>query len=223
MATTPMTVADLVRRVPLFASLSDAQGQHIAECAVKRSYGRHELIVEQGKRHGALYILLSGRALVVSADTRQREVVLSILGPGDYVGEMSLIDGQTHSASVRCAAPSDVLIIEASRFAQCLPEARGLAFAVLRGLVQRLRNADHQIESLAFLDVRGRVVRALLDLSEIVDDQRLVRRRPTRLELGKMVGASREMVGRVMTDLASRGLITLNPGGLVTLHGTWQV
>jgi CRP-like cAMP-binding protein len=83
---------DLIRRVPLFSLLTGDQAQPIADSVVKRRYRRGEVIVEQGTKSNALYILLTGRARVVTADARGREVILAVLQPGDYLGEMSLID-----------------------------------------------------------------------------------------------------------------------------------
>ena len=89
---------DLIRRVPLFSLLTTDQAQSIADSVVKRRFKRGELIVEQGTKSNALFILLNGRARVLTADTRGRDVILAVLQPGDYVGEMSLIDNE-HAGS----------------------------------------------------------------------------------------------------------------------------
>ena len=192
---------DLIRRVPLFSLLTGEQAQSIAEGVVKRRYRRGEVIVEQGTKSNALYILLTGRARVVTADARGREVILAVLQPGDYLGEMSLIDNEPHSATVRAEVQCDVLVLGRPEFARCLPENSSLSYAIMRGLVARLRAADRQIESLALLDVYGRVARALLDMSEEGAEYKLIRNKVSRQDLAKVVGASREMVSRVMKDL----------------------
>ena len=138
----------------------------IADSVVKRRFRRGEIVVEQGKKSNALFILLTGRARVLTADSRGREVILAVLQPGDYVGEMSLIDNEPHSATVRAEVQTDMLILGRAEFARCLPENSSLSYAIMRGLVQRLRSADRQIESLALLDVYGRVARTLLDMAE---------------------------------------------------------
>jgi CRP-like cAMP-binding protein len=158
---------ELIRRVPLFSLLTDEQARTIADKVVNRRYRRGDYIVERGKTSNALFILLTGRARVIAANQRRREVILAELEPGDYVGEMSLIDNQPHSASVRVTAQADVLILGHADFARCLPENAKLSYAIMRGLVQRLRSATRQIESLALLDVYDRVARALLDRAEI--------------------------------------------------------
>ncbi|MEJ6000489.1 Crp/Fnr family transcriptional regulator [Paucibacter sediminis] len=207
---------DLIRRVPLFSLLTTDQAQSIADSVVKRRFKRGEMIVEQGTKSNALFILLNGRARVLTADTRGREVILAVLQPGDYVGEMSLIDGEPHSATVRAEVQTDMLVLGRMEFSRCLPDSSSLSYAILRGLVARLRNADRQIESLALLDVYGRVARTLLDMSEEEKGIKIIRGKVSRQDMAKVVGASREMVSRVMKDLEDRGVIeTLENGSVV--------
>jgi CRP-like cAMP-binding protein len=208
---------DLIRRVPLFSLLTNEQAQGIADSVVKRRYRRGEVIVEHGRKSNALFILLTGRARVLTADVRGREVILAVLQSGDYVGEMSLIDNEPHSATVRAEIQTDMLILGRPEFARCLPENSSLSYAILRGLVQRLRSADRQIESLALLDVYGRVARSLLEMSEQVGELKIIRNKVSRQDLAKVVGASREMVSRVMKDLEVRGMIETQDNGSVVL------
>ena len=208
---------DLIRRVPLFSMLTANQAESVAESVVKRRFRRGEIIVERGQKSNALYILLTGRARVVAADARGREVILAVLQPGDYLGEMSLIDNEPHSATVRAEVQTDVLMLGRAEFARCLPENSSMAYAIMRGLVQRLRSADRQIESLALLDVYGRVARALLDMAEMENGQKLIRNKVSRQDLAKVVGASREMVSRVMKDLEERGMVHTQENGSVII------
>lgn len=211
---------DLIRRVPLFSMLTGEQAQSIADGVVKRRFRRGEVMVEQGARSNALFILLTGRARVVTADQRGREVILAVLQPGDYLGEMSLIDGEPHSATVRAEVQTDALVLGRSDFSHCLPDGNSLSYAIMRGLTARLRAADRQIESLALLDVYGRVARALLDMSEEGGGYRWIRNKVSRQDLAKVVGASREMVSRVMKDLEVRGFIETQADGSVQLKET---
>ena len=214
---TMLSNLDLIRRVPLFSLLTTEQAQGIADSVVKRRFRRGELIVEHGRKSNALYILLTGRARVLTADARGREVILAVLQSGDYVGEMSLIDNEPHSATVRAEVQTDMLILGRSEFARCLPESTSLSYAILRGMVARLRAADRQIESLALLDVYGRVARALLDMAEDEGELRVIRNKVSRQDLAKVVGASREMVSRVMKDLEQRGMIETRENGSVII------
>ncbi len=199
---------ELIRRVPLFSMLTPSQAESVSGAVIKRRFKRGEVIVEQGKKSNALFIILTGRARVLTTDARGREVILANLAPGDYIGEMSLIDNEPHSASVRAEVQTDVLMLGRLEFARCLPENTSMAYAVMKGLVQRLRHADRKIESLALMDVYGRVARALIEASELdADGQAVIRDKVSRQDLAKMVGASREMVSRVMKDLEERGYI----------------
>ena len=123
---------DLIRRVPLFSLLTGEQAQAVAEGVVKRRYRRGEVIVEQGTKSNALFILLTGRARVVTADSRGREVILAVLQPGDYLGEMSLIDNEPHSATVRAEVQCDALVLGRPEFTRCLPENSSLSYAIMR-------------------------------------------------------------------------------------------
>jgi CRP/FNR family transcriptional regulator, cyclic AMP receptor protein len=209
---------DLIRRVPLFSLLTNEQASAIADSVVKRRFRRGELIVEHGKKTNSLFILLTGRARVLSSDERGREVILAVLQPGNYVGEMSLIDNEPHSATVRAELQTDMLILGRAEFARCLPENSSLSYAIMRGLVQRLRSADRQIESLALLDVYGRVARSLLDMAEDDGPVKIIRSKVSRQDLAKVVGASREMVSRVMKDLEDRGMVQTQENGSVILQ-----
>jgi CRP/FNR family cyclic AMP-dependent transcriptional regulator len=205
---------ELLRRVPLFAALTPTQCASIADAIVKKRFKRAEMVVEQGKKSDALYIILTGRARVMSTDSRGREVILATMQPGDYIGEMSLIDDAPHSATVRTEVQSDVLVLGRDAFSRCLPENSSMSYNIMRGLVQRLRQADRKIESLALMDVYGRVARALLEVA--VDDgagNLKVRDKISRQDLAKMVGASREMVSRVMKDLEDRGFVHTEADG----------
>ena len=209
---------DLIRRVPLFSMLTDVQASLVADAVVKRRYRRGENIVEQGKKSNALFIMLTGRARVVSTDNRGREVILATLKPGDHVGEMSLIDNEPHSATVQAEIQTDVLELARQDFARCLPENTSMAYAVMKGLVQRLRHADRKIESLALMDVYGRVARALLEFAiPDADGQLVIRDKISRSDIAKMVGASREMVSRVMKDLEERGFVELQGTGSIVI------
>ena len=205
---------ELLRRVPLFSALTPTQSASIADAIVKKRFKRAEMSVEQGKKSDALYIILTGRARVMSSDSRGREVILATLHQGDYIGEMSLIDDEPHSATVRTEVQTDVLTLGREAFSRCLPENSSMSYNIMRGLVTRLRHADRKIESLALMDVYGRVARSLLEFA--VDDGQgnlKIRDKISRQDLAKMVGASREMVSRVMKDLEERGFVDTQSDG----------
>ena len=215
---TMLSNLDLLRRVPLFTLLTVAQAEVISGAVIKQRFKRGEALVAQGQKSDSLFILLTGRARVMTSDSRGREVILATLAPGDYLGEMSIIDNQPHSATVRAEVQTDVLMLGRAEFARCLTENASMSLVVMRGLVKRLRHADRKIESLALLDVYGRVAHALLDFAvSDTQGQRVIKEKISRQDLAKMVGASREMVSRVMKDLEERGFIEALPGGATLL------
>lgn len=222
---TMVTNVDLIRRVPVFSNLSDVYAQTLAHAVTKRRYKRGEFIVEQGQKTHKLYILLTGRARVLTRHSGGREVILATMSPGDYIGEMSLIDNEPHSASVRAEMMTDVLVLDGEDFTRCMPEPGTVAYAVMHGLTERLRRADRNIQSLALMDVYGRVARVLIDSSVPgFDGKPIIREKISRQDIAKMVGASREMVSRVMKDLERRGYIqTLEHGSIVILDKTMVV
>jgi CRP-like cAMP-binding protein len=208
----------MILSIPLLAAMDLAQAQALTRFAHKRRFRRGESLIVQDQQCNALYILLDGRAHIVRTDPRGREVIIDVLCAGDHIGEMSLIDNLPHSATVRCDRSCDVLILDGASLAGCLPQQPKLAKALMRSLVQRLRNAHRQIAALALYEVPARVALRLQDMSELqANGERLVRHRVSRLEMAKMVGASREMVSRVMRDLTAQGLISLREDGSMWL------
>lgn len=209
---------DLIRRVPLFAMLTPAQAESLSTSIGKRRFKRGELIVEQGKRIDALFIILAGRARVVVTDKKAREVILATLQPGDHVGEMSLIDGEPHSANVEAEVQTDALVLSGVDFNRCLSENSAMMSTVLRGLVQRLRSADRKIESLALMGVFARVANVLLESAVPMDATgriRALKDKISRQDIAKMVGASREMVSRVMKDFEEQGFVETRSDGVI--------
>lgn len=211
---TMLSNLDLIRRVSLFSTLTPDQAEALAATVSKKRFKRGEILVEQGKKTDALYIVLAGRTRVLMADSKGREVILATLVSGDYVGEMSLIDNAPHSATVVAEQQVDVLVLGRDSFLRCLGENMEMSHAVMRGLVQRLRKASDNISSLALVGVYGRVAKVLLD-SAVPDDSGalLIRDKVSRQDIAKMVGASREMVSRVMKDFEEQGFIQLHDAG----------
>jgi CRP/FNR family cyclic AMP-dependent transcriptional regulator len=172
-----------------------------------------------GDQIDSLYIVISGRLKVMMGDAEGKEVILSLIGPGEFFGEMGLIDDEPRSASVVTIEPCELLSITKRDFKKCLAENFEMSMAVMRGLVRRLREADRKIGSLALLDVYGRVARLLLDMSEVVNGQKMVTKRLPKQDIAKMIGASREMVSRVMKDLQMGGYIEMR-GSSILLRDT---
>jgi CRP/FNR family cyclic AMP-dependent transcriptional regulator len=207
-----------LRRVPLFSGLTEGQLETLAAGSARRSYPKGRTIVSEGEPSQSMYILLAGRAKVQRSDSEGKEVILAVLGSGEFIGEMSLIDDAPRSASVITLEPCEFMAVSKEAFKAMLVQSPEVAMNVMRGLVRRLREADKKIETLALLDVYGRVARVLLDFSEDVGGERMVKNKLPRQEIAKMIGASREMVSRVMKGLEIDGYIVTMPEGKLVLR-----
>jgi len=210
-----MVSTAVLKAVPLFASFPEDQLRLLTPVITRRSLPRSTTVMASGDPTDSLYIVLSGRLKVMMSDAEGKEVILSILGPGEFFGEMGLIDDAPRSASVVSIEACELLSIAKRDFKKSLAENFEMAQAVMRGLVRRLRDADRKIGSLALLDVYGRVARLLLDMSETVDGEKVVTKRLPKQDIAKMIGASREMVSRVMKDLQTGGYIEMRGSNIV--------
>ena len=220
MATMATTVSTTVlKSVPLFASFQEEQLRLLIPVVTRRSAPRGSVIMAAGDQIDSLYMVISGRLKVMMGDAEGKEVILSLIGPGEFFGEMGLIDEAPRSASVVTIEPCELLSISKRDFKKSLSENFEMSMAVMRGLVRRLREADRKIGSLALLDVYGRVARLLLDMSEEVNGQKIVTKRLPKQDIAKMIGASREMVSRVMKDLQLGGYIEMR-GSTIVLRDT---
>jgi CRP/FNR family transcriptional regulator, cyclic AMP receptor protein len=197
----------ILKSVPLFSSFSDLQLTQLLACVQHRSYPRNAFILRAGEETDALYIILSGRVKVLIPDEEGHEVILSMIGPHEFFGEMGLLDELPRSASVETVEACEMLRLSKAGFTGILKDNFELAMLIIRNLVKRLRDADRKIESLALIDVYGRVARLLIDMAENVDGKWIVERAPPKQEIARMIGASREMVSRVVKDLQGKGLI----------------
>ena len=207
----------ILKNVPLLSTFSDQQITALSACVQHRSYTRGASILRVGEETEALYIILSGRVKVLIPDEQGREVILTMLGPQDFVGEMGLLDDLPSSATVETVEPCEMLRIPRTAFLSFVESNSELAMLVLRNLVKRLRDADRKIESLALIDVYGRVARLIIDMAEPVDGVWVVQRAPGKQEIARMIGASREMVSRVIKDLLEKNLIRSDKRKIIVL------
>ena len=184
-------------------------GCFLSKVSGRKRVERGASVVRAGDSTDSLYILLSGRAKVTNTDEDGREIILAWLGPSEFFGEMGLIDGSPRSANVVAAEPCELLFLSKESFQRCLQDNFQEAQKLMKTLVLRLREADRKIESLALLDVYGRVARLLLDMSEVVEGRRVIKKKMSKQDMAKMIGASREMVSKVMRDLELSGYIRI--------------
>jgi CRP/FNR family cyclic AMP-dependent transcriptional regulator len=205
----------ILKTVPLFSLFSDHELATLFPAIQHRSYPRHSFMLRAGEKTDALYIILSGKAKVVIDDGDGREVTLTTIGPSEFFGEMSLIDEKPRSASVEALEASEILYISKPAFMACLKDNFDAAMLILRNVVARLREADRKIASLALMDVHGRVARLLMDLARDVNGIWVVDTGSE--EMARMVGASREMVSRVLKEMRDGGLIRRDKRKIIVL------
>ena len=208
----------VLRNVPLFSGLEQAELEKLGRVAGRRRASRGEFVVRAGEVTDALYILISGSAKVTNSDEEGREIILAILGPGEFFGEMGLIDGSPRSANVVAQEPCELLVMNRADFHRCMQDNFQVALKLMRILVQRLREADRKIESLALLDVYGRVARLLLEMSDLQEGRRVGTRKISNQDMARMIGASREMVSKVVRDLENSGYIRYE-GDVIVITG----
>lgn len=206
MNATPVVSTLLIRNVPLFSLLPNTQLVLLTQVLLRKPYPKNSTVVAAGDPADALYVVISGRLKVMMSDKEGREVILAILSQGDFFGEMGLIDQAPRSATVVTIEPCELLTITQADFTKCLQKNFELTMNVILGLVKRLREADKKIGSLALMDVCGRVARLLMEMAETIDGQKVVTKLPKQ-QIAKMVGATREMVSRVMKEMETGGHI----------------
>lgn len=196
--------------IPLFAGLSESDHDLLLRVAVRSTYPRHAILVREGDPGDRFYLLRKGMAKVYLEASNGREVILAILGPGDFFGEMAMIDQEPCSANVMALEESEFVSIGKAEFQKAINTSPKMAITLLKVLCRRLREADQQIESLALKDVQARVEQALRAIAEPEGDQLIIPALITHRDIAAMVGASREMVTRVFRVLEASGIIRVD-------------
>ncbi|MGI5864616.1 MAG: Crp/Fnr family transcriptional regulator [Myxococcales bacterium] len=208
-----MDQREMLRRVSIFADLEEAALVSIARLVSERRYPKDSVIVGQEDPGDSLFVVSRGKVKVVLYGRSGREVILSIFKPGDFFGEMSLLDNQPRSANVIAVEDSTLLTLERRAFAAHLEQYPRTALHILAEMSRRLRRADAVIGNLALLDVYGRVARFLRELAENegerIDGAVVIRQRPTQQEIASMVGTSRETVSRALSEFQRRGFLEM--------------
>jgi len=186
----------------------------IATAATVRSFPKHAVIVTESDSTDNIYVMLAGKARVYVSDEKGREVVLNQLGPGEYFGEIT-IDGGPRSASVMALEECRCALIRRTELTAFIERSPGFALHVVKKLAHRVRSLTENVRSLALLDVYGRVARLLLELAEEKDGQLVISEPLTHKEIAARVGASREMISRIFSDLNDGGYLRKEEGRLV--------
>ena len=214
----------LLRSVSIFADLEPAEATALERLAEVRRFEDGAVVVSEDEPGDALYVLASGKVKVVLYGESGREVILSIFkSPGDFFGEMALLDDAPRSASVMAMAPSALLVLRRADFRAHVDRHPATALKILTELTRRLRRADAIIGDLALLDVFGRLAAQLRALAEADGEETeegiLIRQRPTQAEIAAMIGTSRETVSRALSELARRGDVVMTGKRLLIRRG----
>ncbi len=195
--------------VDLFASLNKQEIQVIANIGLAKHYPRQTILINEGELTDTLFIVLKGSVKVYASDDDGREVFLGFQGVGDYFGEMSILDHAPRSASVITLEPSWLLLIQRHDFLECLNQYPGIAVKLLQGMARRVRELTDKVKNLALRDVYGRVAHTLTQLATEADADGRIPQKLTQQNIADMVGASREMISRIMKELTIGGYIDI--------------
>jgi CRP/FNR family cyclic AMP-dependent transcriptional regulator len=197
-------------KISLFSELSASDIEAVTKLAVTRNFPKSTMIICEGDQSDSLYVILSGKVKVFLSDEEGKEVTLNIQGEDEYFGELALLDSSPRSASVVTLEKTRLAVISKSSFEECMEKNPGISLKVSRGLARRLRELTENVRSLALMDVYGRVAHTLLEMSEEKDGKKVIPQKLTQREIASMVGASREMVSRILRDLSIGGYITID-------------
>ena len=195
------------------AALSADDLAEISRHGVAREYKPRTVLVTEGDRTDALYLILEGRVRAYVSDSDGREAVLSVMGPGEYFGEIAL-DAGPRSASVITLEPCKLLVVPGADFADFVRRNPAFAMHFIHRLIGRIRTLTENVRSLALLDAYGRVARLLLE-NAITEKGVQHVEKLTQAEIASRVGCSREMVSRIFKDLVQGRYITVQPDRIV--------
>jgi CRP/FNR family transcriptional regulator, cyclic AMP receptor protein len=213
----------IFRKFDLFAELDDRELSAIIAVAKTRRYAKEDVIFHADESGDIFCLIKEGQVKVTMISPEGKEIILSMLGPGDFFGEMSLLDDEPRSATVIATEALEVVTIWRTDFLQILSENFAITKKVLAELSKRLRNASNRIESLATMDVYGRLARFFLDMArdqgKVLDNGYVAVIRPTHQAIANMIGTSRETVSRLIHDLMKQNLL-LSEGKTIYLRKT---
>ncbi|MGE6690238.1 cAMP-activated global transcriptional regulator CRP [Stutzerimonas stutzeri] len=197
----------------------------LAHCH-RRRYTAKSTIIYAGDRCESLFFIVKGSVTILIEDDDGREMIIAYLNAGDFFGEMGLFEKEgtdkERSAWVRAKTECEVAELSYAKFRELTQQDPDILYALGSQMAERLRNTTRKVGDLAFLDVTGRVARTLLDLCKQPDAMTHpdgMQIKITRQEIGRIVGCSREMVGRVLKSLEAQGLVFVK-GKTMVVFGT---
>jgi hypothetical protein len=212
---------EVVRRAALFTALDDASAATLRASMTAVKVAKGKTLFKEGDAGDRLYVVVEGKLKLGTSSDDGRESLLSILGPGDMFGELSLFDPGPRTATATALTETVLLGLGHEALGPWLTGRPGVAEALLKALAQRLRRTNEALADLVFSDVPGRVAKALVELSEKFGVKRndgiLVEHDLTQEELAQLVGASRETVNKALAEFTQREWIKLEPRAVLLL------
>ncbi len=206
-------ITGLLGGVPIFAGLNSHDLEVLSQSARRQGFKPDEVICQQGDPGHTLFVIVSGLVRILLPSFEGQEAVLVLLQPGEFFGELSLIDGEPRSASAVSMGATEVIVLYRDDFQSFLLEHPRAAITVMTVLCSRLRHTDDVVADAVFLDTRTRLAKKLLELSETfgekVDDGVQIALRLRQQDLANMVGANRESVNRYLSAMENQGLIRM--------------
>ena len=206
---------EFLKNVPIFSELNDDTLIKLSQLGTLKSFEKDSIILSEQDAGSALFVMVTGKVKVarISNDDKNKEVILTLLNPSDFFGEMALLDGLARSATVTSIEDSQVFIIQRNDFLDLIQQHPEVSIALLQELTQRLRAAGMKIKALSLKDAEGKVATVLLQLADdmgkikqgVVEIEKL----PYQHELANMAGTSRETISRTLHTFAKKGLVEL--------------
>jgi CRP-like cAMP-binding protein len=219
----PVEVSEL-RKVPLFAPLSDDDIAHVAAVTAERRYERGDIIILEGDRGGALYFVHSGLIKVFKSSPEGKEQVLRLFEAGETFNDVPALDGGPNPASAAAMAPSVVYATGGAELRRLIAERPSVAVATVQALAGMLRHLVTLVEVLSFRHVTARVARILLEQEASQATSTSADGKPgraphrlTQQEMAAMAGTAREMVGRALKELEAAGAIQMQRGRITVV------
>ncbi|MGD8861036.1 MAG: Crp/Fnr family transcriptional regulator [Myxococcales bacterium] len=211
---------ELLRNVSLFVDLTDEELDSIAALSHRKRFGAREAIVRQADPGGEMFVIVSGHLKVVSSDPEGRDTALSIMGPGEVFGEVTLLDGGPRSATIIALEPSELLSIRRDAFVRFLETSPGTSIKLLSVLSDRLRRLTERAEDIAFLRVGGRLAKRVSQLADDYGERRAdgsvrISFKLSQQEMGDLVGATRESANKQVRHWEQAGIVSQQSGHLI--------
>lgn len=199
----------MLKHIPLFAGLTEDELALLEQRSNTRTFPKNAILINEGDDTDSLYIIQTGRVRVFMSNEEGKEIILNEQGPGEHFGELALLDDTPRSASVMAMERTQVSVISRQDFRDVLLNHPGIALSLIKDLSRRVRLLSENVKNLALLDVYGRVAKTLIGMARHIEGRLTIESRPTQQDIANHIGASREMVSRILKDLETGGYITI--------------